>query len=309
MIVFVTLFLLANTSWALGNIDIPDTFQVTERWFSLTRSFDITSDSKNFGTVYRKFFSLKLTYEFDDSQNNLLATARARFFSITYVFDIYDDAGNLLGIADERLLKFFPAFDLFGADSITKVAHAEMNFWNTRFTISDPATDEEIAVMSRPFIRLKNNWTINITNRRLYNQKCINPTLLMTVLAFQSDSEAWKGTSLTEGKSNNPKKKENELSPLQKTLLNRVAEANKNNNGDNNSKAPNKHTLEIIADELEQGYQKTTTKALLNTLSNQDRVSDFVNYCLQVAESKHTPTEKKNAIFYLLNNRLKGSQV
>ena len=104
-------FISLNSSNALANSDIADEMYISEHWISLTTSYDIETKTRKLGTLYRKFFSLLLTYEFYDPFDNKLAIARSKFFSLTAHFDIYDNFDNFLGAADERLFSFFPTFE------------------------------------------------------------------------------------------------------------------------------------------------------------------------------------------------------
>ena len=187
-----SVFLCINSSFALSNEDIPDEFSITEHWISLTTSFDIETKTEKLGTLYRKFFSLLLTYELFDPLNHKLATAKSKFFSLTAHFDVYDNNNILIGIAEERLFAFFPTFDIYAKNATTKLARAKMNFWGTTFTIYDTVTDNEIATMHRSFFRFKNDWDFKITNKELFSQRSIDPRVLMTVIAFQGDREYWE---------------------------------------------------------------------------------------------------------------------
>lgn len=102
-----SLLLGINTSFALSNTEIPDEMYIKEHWISLTTSYDIETKTRKLGTLYRKFFSLLLTYEFFDSFDNKLAYARSKFFSLTAHFDVYDNYENFIGSADEKLFAFF----------------------------------------------------------------------------------------------------------------------------------------------------------------------------------------------------------
>ena len=186
------LFLAVQASYASPVFSLPDEVSVHEHWISVTKSYDIETKSQKLGTLYRRFFSLLLTYDFYDSRDVKTATAQARFFSFGAHLDIYDQNNVFIGGVEEKIFTFFPTFVVLGSDSSTKLARAEMNFWGTKFYIYDTVTNQEMAVMSRPFFRFKNDWTINVTNRNLLDQKNIDSRVLMTVLAVQGEIEDWK---------------------------------------------------------------------------------------------------------------------
>jgi len=173
--------------------DLPNQLKVTQNLISLTLGFEIkTQENKKLGTLYRRLLKLTPHYELTDTNGNRLAIARSNFYLFSAHFDIYDANEQFLGMIDEDFLSLLPSFELFGPDGHVKLADAIMNIWGTQFQVFDPETHQEIARMTRPFFRIKNDWTIDIENRELMQKKAINPDLLLTVLAFQTDKEAWK---------------------------------------------------------------------------------------------------------------------
>ena len=306
-----SIFLFINTSAVYAKDEVPNEFNITEHWISVTTSFDIETKTQKLGTLYRKFFSFLLTYEFFDPFDNKIATAQSKFLSFTAHFDIYDRNDRLLGIAEEKMFSFFPTFDIFASDRSTKLAKASMNFWGTTFTIYDPATDKEMAVMSRSFFRVKNDWNIKITNRALFDHKNIDYRVLMTVLAFQGDRENWEKD-----------RKNNQLNGLQsdvssedaasvvtdnevRQLQGKIAAASKQANLSSVQK-PDQQALEQVATELEDEYNNSQANNDVNKTS-QEKLSSFVDYALSELESKDMPAEKKKAIIYLLKMRLDGN--
>lgn len=249
--------IIINTSFAFGNTEIPDEMYIKEHWISLTTSYDIETKTRKLGTLYRKFLSLLLTYEFFDPFDNKLAYARSKFFSLTAHFDVYDNYENFIGSADEKLFAFFPTFDIYGQDGYTKLAKASMNFWGTTFTIYDPVTDKEMATLYRPFFRLKNDWTFNITNRALFNQKEIDSRVLMTVIAFQGDREYWESTNQNYLRAITKKSTQaNEVTSEQiNELLEKITTVSKQE-GLENIGNPAPQIMDAIASELEESYKK-----------------------------------------------------
>ena len=174
---------------------LPDEFYVRERWFALSFTLDIESTTAKFGTVHREFWRLRTIYDFYDTEGNLQAKAKIRWLSLGAVFDVEDSDGVSLGQVDERLLTFFSTFDII-SPSKEILATAKLNFWGTKYTIRDPLSKEVIATLSRPYIRLVDNWTVRITNPDLFALKKIDPRLFITVMAFQTDRGAWSTDEL-----------------------------------------------------------------------------------------------------------------
>jgi hypothetical protein len=301
-----SLFIYINPGFTTPVEEIPDEFKITEHWISLTTSYDIETKTRKLGTLYRKFFSFLLTYEFFDPFDNKLAIATSRFFSFTAHFDIYDTREHLLGMAEERFFAFFPTFDVYDSDGSTRLVKASMNFWGTTFTIYDPLTDEEMAYMHRPFFRLKNDWTIKVTNQELFSRRHIDNRLLMTVLAFQGDKEYWEyyyNNSFK--KSLKSAEQALDVTPIQVNALREQLNAVSVQKGLIKSTQLNQKALEAIAAELDSDYKNLHGKDEL-ALDGQARFEGFTNYCLNLLQSDDVSDMKKQAIITLLKMRLDG---
>jgi uncharacterized protein YxjI len=307
--IFLALFsLLLQTQIAYADeksIPLPNEIYVSEHILSYTTSFDIETKTQRLGTIYRRVFSLNTNYDFYDPNNLKVAEARAHFFSIMAKFDIVDQNNNAIGLIEEDFWSFLPSFKIFSADRSTKLADAHMNFWGTKFTITDAATDEEIGTMSRPFFRIKNRWTIKITDWPKIQAKGIDPLVLITTLAFQVDKEYlsrrhnnndnnfYKATA-------NMKIQETPKTVNTEILLNQVQTLEQELNLD---AIPNPENafLELVANELQDGYEQATAsdKQMLDTA-----VQSFIDYCFAKAKADELPLEYKKAILILLRDRL-----
>lgn len=236
-----------------------------------------------------------------------MAYARSKFFSLTAHFDVYDNYENFIGSADEKLFAFFPTFDIYGQDGYTKLAKASMNFWGTTFTIYDPVTDKEMATLYRPFFRLKNDWTFNITNRALFNQKEIDSRVLMTVIAFQGDREYWESTNQNYLRAITKKSTQaNEVTSEQiNELLEKITTVSKQE-GLENIGNPAPQIMDAIASELEESYKKLHAPDE-SIQTGKEKLAAFSEYCLSLVQSNALTHEKKKAILFLLKTRLEGA--
>jgi hypothetical protein len=316
---FSSLFLvliLSKSAFALSTITTPNEFYVTEHWISYTTSFDIETKTQKLGTLYRRLLSLLLTYDFYDTNSVKIASARSKFFSLTAQFDVRDENDVLLGSAEETLFSFFPSFYIFSGDKVTKLAYASMNFWGTSFTIYDPATNQEMAVMSRPFFRLKNNWTVRITNPQLFAQKNIDSRVLMTVLAFQGDREYWEQQNRDKDS-----KRTLKANGLAKALSSSAAMVAKQTNavlakvsavqssqGIQQPELIQPEIMQSVANELQEGYDKTLAQNDINA-STEEKMKRFTMFCLAQVESSTVPADKKQVILALLKMRLETGAV
>lgn len=171
--------------------EIPTEFSVTERWISLTTTFDIETKTDFIGTVHRRIFTWTPQYELQDVNGNRLANARMRFFSFLAVFDVEDGQGKPLGLVQEEFTWFYPSFYILAPDG-RKLGEAVLNFWGTKYTVSDPYDGHVIAELTRPFFQLKNYWTVKILDPLAISENNIHPHLFMTLIAFQVDREYWR---------------------------------------------------------------------------------------------------------------------
>lgn len=189
----ITLFLMLTSLTSLkAQIEIPTQFFVKQHWFSLTNTFDVESKDRKFGTIHRKLFSWMPQYLFYNLNNEIQAVAKMRFLSLGATFDIYDVADQPIGKVDEKILTFFSTFKLYRADGYF-AAKAKLNFWGTKYTVTDAETDEVIAYLWRHFFRLKDNWTVDIVNPSLIVERQIDPRMFILVMAFQTDRDYWEG--------------------------------------------------------------------------------------------------------------------
>ena len=296
-----------NSSFALSMNEIPDEFNITQHWLSLTTSYDIGTKTEKMGTLYQKFFSLLLTYEFYDAYDNKLATARSKFFSWTAHFDIYDNNNELIGVAEERFLDFYPSFNIYAKNGATKLAKAKMNFWGTTFSIHDPETNLIMATIHRSFFALKNDWKFKVINRALLNTKNIDPKVLLTVVAFQGDRESWE-TDINIRKRLRSTDKTSTATPQQIAMILEKITNISQQEGFTDTNTPDPKLLEATANELEFDYKNNHLDGSENQ-SDLEKVSDFADYCLNLVQSNGIPDSRKKAILHLLKMRLEGANI
>ncbi len=305
---FLFIALNSNISSASSSYLIPDEVSVREHWISLTKSYDIETQTQKLGTLYQPFFSLLPTYDFYDPMNVKTATAKAQLFSLGIRLDIYDQFDVFLGGVEEKIFTFYPTFEIIANDSSTKLARAEMNFWGTKFYIYDAATGQEMVTMSRAFFRLKNDWTINVINRSLLDQKNIDPRVLMTVLAVQGEIEEWellllatKNSRLRSATVNSSRFTAADSDALSKQIAD-ISEQQ----GLSQFEDPSKESMEALADELDQAFKTENQSSINENQTNQERIQAFTSFCLNLINSNELPDAKKKAIVSLLKLRLLG---
>jgi hypothetical protein len=286
------LFLQSPSFSAVTLNDIPNHFKVRQHWLSLTSTYDIEAKNQLIGTLYRKFFSLTYTYEFYDAFEVEQAIAKARFFSWTAHFDIYDTQDHLLGMAREKFFSFFGSFDILSPDNRLQ-ATANLNLWGTQFTMIDPVTRETMAIMTRPFLRLKHDWNIKMVNRQLIEDRKIDPNVLLTVIAFQGDDEDWQNAN------------RNRISAqLQQSnqFLNQIAGIAEEEGLAIINELPKDFPIENFANQLEQDFYQSQGEDF-RLLSDKEQFSRFESHFSQLLKSDSLNQDEKQALLFLIQNR------
>lgn len=184
------LFAIAIASAELTRL--PDEFQVVERFFSLSSTFDMNTEVGPFAVARKRFFSLTTCFDLEDMNERPLATATSRFFAWGTVADVVDPLGNKLGWIEEEIFRIIPWSEYKVFNSINQlVAIARMNFLGTEFELYHPDNAADIyAVISRPFFRcFRDDWTVQIKNYPIFEQGIIDPRLLIVLAIYQTDKD------------------------------------------------------------------------------------------------------------------------
>lgn len=182
----------AGANLSADPLQLKQEFQVNERFFALTSTFDLQSQTQIFGTISKKFFSLNTVYDFEDPMGQLIAKAESQFFTWGTTVDIHAGSGEKIGWIEEQLFTWFSPSKYRVYDGSNRmVAVARMNFWGTTFTVTDPNdNDKEIALIYRPWFQFfKNSWTVQILDPLKIAVTGVDPRLLVMVAVYRTDSE------------------------------------------------------------------------------------------------------------------------
>jgi hypothetical protein len=186
------LFLFAATIASAQITRLPNEFQITERFLSLTSTFDVSTDVLTFATATKRFFSLTTCFDLIDGNNVPQASANSRFFSWGTVADVTDSKGDKIGWIEEEIFRLIPwsEYRVFNAFNQI-VAVARMNFWGTDFELYPPNDPSHIyATINRPFIRcFRDNWTVKILDESAFETGAIDPRLLVMLAIYQTDKD------------------------------------------------------------------------------------------------------------------------
>ena len=291
--------------------DLEEKMYLAEHYASYTTSYDVSTDEKKLGTLYRRVLSLNTKYDYYNLQNKLLATAESHFFTFGAHLDIFDDNKVLLGTVEEKVFSWFPSFEIFSPDGV-RLASATMNFWGTTFTLYDGRSTRVLAEMSRDFFRLRNYWTISIKDKARITERQIDSRLLLTVLAVQGDIEYLEQYRRRERERQarpfnpypTPQASARRLSATQddvKNMRNKYSDFLKKEKELNDALLPDAKQLDSLAKQLDTDFQQQYAGM---ELSSNERIERFVDYCIDIAEASGTTPDTQKAILHLLNKRL-----
>ncbi len=128
-----------------------------ERIFSLQSTFDVYFQEKS-AIISR----MGDTLEMKEGEKTLATANLSLSFPLYYLNVNIEQESQLLAKIEQTDELFYPwASFCFYANNGEKIATAEMNFLQTRFSIRDVKTDELIAELERPPVCLfSTNWTV-----------------------------------------------------------------------------------------------------------------------------------------------------
>lgn len=284
--------------------DLENKMYLAEHYVSYTTSFDVSTDERKLGTLYRRVLSLNTVYDFYDIHNQIISTAKSHFFSYGAHLDIFAANNELLGTVEEKIFTWFPTFEIFSPEGL-RLANAKMNFWGTTFTLYDGRSERVLAVMSRDFFRLRNYWTIEIKDMDRLVERHIDSRLLLTVLAVQGDIEYLENYHLPFNIGNGSRRlsmadtAKESIAKVNHKIRNKYADFLKKEAELNNVDLPNTEQLDKLATQLDQDFEQQYAGTPMSAEEQSER---FVEHCMHVAESADSSTQK--AILHLLNKRL-----
>jgi len=178
---------------------LPEEFTIVERFFSLVSTFDVSTGLEPFAVARKRFLSLTPAFDLENTQGEIVATAKTRFFAWGTIADVTDSDDTPIGRIEEELIRILPwaEYKIYNREN-QLVAIAKMDFLGTSFDLYHPDNSEEIyAIISRPFIRFyRDHWTVQIRNYSVFEENGIDPRLLILLALFQTDKDSRDRTRL-----------------------------------------------------------------------------------------------------------------
>ncbi len=308
MMSLVTLLTCATSAFAALPAQMPDQFTVTERFFSLTSTFDIESSHFKLGKVHRKLLSLKLEYDFYDNDEMLQAKARMRWLSWGATFDITDGLDVPMGRVEQRIFTFFPTFDIISPVE-QKQATAKLNFWGTKYTLRDPVTEREMATISRPFFSFFYDcWTVDILDHYLMAEKNINPAMFILIAAFQTDRDNWRRQQQVQDEIERQNKKNRGYAGSLVTADSQADESMELLQQQLASLQGNFEDVEVTHADLEKVDHLVQNfpfnEESLAELSDNERMIEGMNQLVPLLSDDQLSHSEKGALFYLMHSKI-----
>ncbi len=169
---------------------LPSRFFIKERFFALTDTFDIISESGNMGSVKEKFFSLTKAFRYVDENGNCLALARARLFSWGTHIDVTDcqtPNPHKIGSIKEKVLKTITGLGITNLYLIydgngRKIALSKkVEVLSTDIALRD-TQGRKIAELKRPWLNFfRDSWTVTISN-----PQAVDSRLIVLIAAYKT---------------------------------------------------------------------------------------------------------------------------
>lgn len=279
---------------------------LTEHYLSYTSSFDVSTDERKLGTVYRRVLSLNTVYDFYDLQNIIISSAKSHFFSFGAHLDVFGSNNELLGTVEEKIFSWFPSFELYSTEGV-RLATAKMNFWGTKFTLYDGNSDRVLGELSRNFFRIRNHWTIDIKDLDRVKERQIDARFLLTVLAIQGDLEYMRDGNRVQFNSPNPRFSAVNTSSfdndtqITRNIRKKFADFLNKETELTQIDLPDSTQLTLLATQLDQDFQQQYAGMGMTVNEQTER---FVEYCMNIAQASATEPSMQKAIIHLLNMRL-----
>lgn len=127
------------------------------------------------------------SYEYYDSSEKLNSQVRVQWQGWNSTAAIVDVYGKAVGTLKGQNYIFYPTYQLLLPEG-SLAANISFNLWQDQAQITDAESAALIATATRPHDFTFANWTLEINNMELFQQKAIDLRVLFFLLAIQSPS-------------------------------------------------------------------------------------------------------------------------
>jgi uncharacterized protein YxjI len=169
-------------------LELPASLTVHERVLSLVATFDLSSDSKSYGTIRREILHIGKTFHYEDASGHCVARAHARVISWGTHIDVTDCSDRAIGAVTERVLesmfKTWTTYSILDASGKEVAVSDKVEFISTNLEIRTPA-GRSVATLHRHLINvLSDNWDMTIADHAVVDSR-----LLVFIAAYKTSAD------------------------------------------------------------------------------------------------------------------------
>ena len=175
-----------TSGWANCPVpDLPNDFILNERVIAWSTTLDLEDEEGKFGKVAERITSLTRSFNYDDQNDNRIATARQKILSWGIQVDVFDCENNKIGTIKENviksLLKVNTEYSILDPHGNLIAQSNKVDWLATSFTLKDD-WGAVVATIERPMFNwFGDNWTINIVNNDV-----VDPRVLVMIGAYKT---------------------------------------------------------------------------------------------------------------------------
>lgn len=176
-----------------AEIVLPKEFFLYAKSSEKNLQIDLKTQNNEIGLITKAPSFPIASFQFYNPNKKLLSQTNTQYYCWGTVAEVYSPMKQKIGWIEEQMFQWFskPICRIFDqTDHI--VAIAKKNYWGTRITIHDAHEPAHIiSILHRPWFQYHedNVWTIEIIDSITFEEKKLDPNLLIYVAAHQCDRE------------------------------------------------------------------------------------------------------------------------
>ena len=164
---------------------LPATFSITERAFTWTTAFDVSSG----GSVTGDMWAWAPSFTYTDASGNIGATAKKTSYPWGVHIDVYDCNNVLVGSVQEKTFSYFSGYQtlyaILDANGKEVATSGKFGWFDTNFAINDPA-GHPVASLDRPRVFVGGDtWNVQVSQPGIIDER----VLIMTA-AFKTEADS-----------------------------------------------------------------------------------------------------------------------
>ena len=166
--------------------DLPDNFEVNEKFWSWTTSLSVEAGGRSYGRVSKHFWAWTTAFTYEDASGACLAKARQKALSWGVEIEVTDCAGRSLGEIHENVWDsafgagIWNKYTIFGPGGAPKLAESDkVQFLTTSITLTDASG--QVARLYRPVNLVTDTWAVGVSRRGVVDKR-----LLVFIAAYKT---------------------------------------------------------------------------------------------------------------------------